>query len=139
VYNSHLCCTALQLLLNYALFTLEDLNSQHVTGCERVIHWSFIFQFYHSPQHFHIHLNWLYAPALRSTNWFCSHDNSTMYGTVWWADGRSLLSVVLWLWLSAVLHWSWVVMGLTALHWKEGWRKPPAEPTDSKEVVKCWE
>jgi len=64
---------------------------------------------------------------------------STIYGTVWWADGRPILSVVLWLWLSAVLHYSWVVIRLIALHWKEGWTKSPPEPTDSKKGVKCWE
>jgi len=55
----------------------------------------------------------------------CSPNNSIIYGTVWWADGRTLISVVLWLWLSAVLHYSWVVIRLIALQWKEGWTKPP--------------
>jgi len=44
---------------------------------------------------------------------------------VLWADGRPLISVVLWLWLSAVLHYSWMVIRLIALHWKGCWTKPP--------------
>jgi hypothetical protein len=54
-------------------------------------------------------------------------------------DGRPLPYVVLWLWLSAVLHYSWMVISLTALHWKEGWTKRPPEPTDSRKGVKCWD
>jgi len=71
-------------------------------------------------------LNVLSASAIvHSTIPVCSHDNSTTYGTIWWADGKPLLSVVLWLWLSAVLHYSWIVIRLIALHWKGGWTKPP--------------
>ena len=77
------------------------------------------------------------SAAVQPTNPVCSLDNSTISGTVWWADGRPLLSVVLWLWLSAVLHYSWTVIRLIALHWKEGWTKPPPEPTYSREGVKC--
>jgi hypothetical protein len=79
------------------------------------------------------------SAAVHSTNPVCSLDNNTISGTVWWADGRQLPSVVLWLWLSAVLHYSWMVIRLIALYWKDGWTKPPPEPTDSREGVKCWE
>ena len=78
------------------------------------------------------------SAAVHSTNPVCSFNNSTISGNVWWVDGRPLLSVVLWLWLSVVLHYSWMVIRLIALHWKGGWTKPPPEPTDSRESVKCW-
>jgi len=44
--------------------------------------------------------------TVHSPNPVCSPYNSTISGTVRWADGKSLLSVVLWLWLSALLHYS---------------------------------
>ena len=69
----------------------------------------------------------------------CPTNNSKIYGIVWWADGRPLISVVLWLWLSAVLHYTWMVIRLIDLHWKGGWTKPPLEPNYSMEVMKCWE
>jgi len=78
------------------------------------------------------------SSAVHSTNPVRSLDNSTISGTVWWADGRPLLYVVLWLRLSAVLHYSWMVIRLTALQWKEGWTKPPPEPIYSKECAKHW-
>jgi len=58
------------------------------------------------------------SATVHSTNLFCSHDNSTIYRTVWCADGRPLISLKLWLWLSAVLHYSLMVIWLTALHWE---------------------
>jgi hypothetical protein len=77
------------------------------------------------------------SAAVHSTIPVCSLDNSTISGTVWWADGQPLLSVMLWLWLSAVLHYSWMVIRLIVLHWKGGWTKPPPETTYSREGVKC--
>jgi len=76
------------------------------------------------------------SSAVHSTNPDCTLYNTTKYGTVWWGDRRPLLSVALWLWLSAVLHYSWMVIRLIVLHWKEGWKKPPPEPTYSMEGVK---
>jgi hypothetical protein len=73
------------------------------------------------------------------TNPIRSHDNSTKSSNVWWAEGRTLLSVVLWLCLLAVLHYGWMVIRLIALHWKEMSTKPPPEPTYSRERMKFWE
>jgi len=56
------------------------------------------------------------SAAVHSTNPVCSLDNSTISDNVLWAEGRPLLSVVLWLWLSAVLHYSWMVIRLITLH-----------------------
>jgi hypothetical protein len=58
----HLCLykTALELLLNYKLFTLADVNSQYATDCERANYWrfwKFSIKFYHSPQYFPINSN----------------------------------------------------------------------------------
>jgi len=53
----------------------------------------------------------------------CSLNNSTISDSVWSADGMTLFYIVLW--LSTVLHYSWTVIRLIALHWKEGWTKPP--------------
>ena len=58
------------------------------------------------------------SATVHSTNPVCSLDNSTISDTVWLTDRRPILSVVLWFWLSAVLHYSWMVIRLIALHWK---------------------
>ena len=59
------------------------------------------------------------SAAVHSTNPVCSLVNNTICGTVWRTDGRLLLSVVLWLWLSAVLYYRWMVISLITLHWNE--------------------
>jgi len=79
------------------------------------------------------------SASVHSTNPVCSLDNSTISDNVLWADGRPLLSVVLWLWLPAVLHCSWTVIRLITLHCKEDWTKAPPEPNYSRKGVKCWE
>jgi len=66
------------------------------------------------------------SAAVHSTNPVLSLDNNTLSGTILSADRRPLLSDVLWLWPSAALLYSWMVIRLRTLHWKEGWTKPPS-------------
>ena len=118
-----------------ATFKLQNIYN---VGCKLSVRywmWNLILP---QPTTFPYPLDLTHSASVHSTNAACSLDNSTVCGTVWWADGRPLLYVVLWLWLSAVLHSSWMVIRLTALQWMEGWTKPPPEPTYSREHVKFW-
>ena len=65
----------------------------------------------------------------------CCSLHNICYRLMCWQKANSL--AVMWLWLSAVLHYSWLIIRLIALHWKEGWTDLPPQPTYSREGVKC--